>query len=347
MREKIKWWVRSAFLARMRTRPDVLLALKQLQLNEPTVFYLGIPEHGNLGDQAIALATQEYLAHHLPDTPVFQVPDTQVHHVLPLLARKIRPQDMILIHGGGNLGDIWPELEDDRREIVQHFQANQIIQMPQSVHFNQPAEQTKSQRIYSQATNLTLVGREMMSAMKMRDDLNHNATLVPDIVMWLQPRQFEEDEPRHGVMTIFRQDVEQQYDNQLKQQINAELATRFERVTASDTVLQLQVMDAAQRQEYLTNYWHEMARHEAIVTDRLHGLIFGLITQTPTVALANNNGKITSLYDTWLTDIPWLTMWTPGDKPLQDALDDVLAAEIKPADFKQAFAPLDSLIGGF
>lgn len=347
MREKIKWWVRSAFLARMRTRPDVLLALKQLQLNEPTIFYLGIPEHGNLGDQAIALATQAYLAHHLPDAPVFQVPDTQVHHALPLLARKIRPQDMILIHGGGNLGDIWPEAEDVRREIVQHFKGNRIIQMPQSVHFNQSAEQAKSRRIYSQATNLTLVGREMMSVTKMCDDLAHEAALVPDMVMWLQLRQFEKDEPRHGVMTIFRQDVEQQYDNQLKQQINTKLATRFERVTASDTVLQLQVMDTAQRQEYLTNYWHEMTRHEVIVTDRLHGLIFGLITQTPTVALANNNGKITSLYDTWLTDIPWLAMWTPGEQPLQDALDDVLAAEMKPAYFKGAFSPLDALIGGF
>jgi pyruvyl transferase EpsI len=39
-----------------------------------------------------------------------------------------------------------------------------------------------------------------------------------------------------------------------------------------------------------------------VVTDRLHGMIFAAITNTPCIAMGNINGKVKSVYETWLSN---------------------------------------------
>ena len=41
---------------------------------------------------------------------------------------------------------------------------------------------------------------------------------------------------------------------------------------------------------------------ELVITDRLHGMLFSAITNTPCIVFDNSYGKISSLYDTWLKD---------------------------------------------
>ena len=39
-----------------------------------------------------------------------------------------------------------------------------------------------------------------------------------------------------------------------------------------------------------------------VLTDRLHGMIFGIITGTPCVVIDNKNHKISEVYNSWLKD---------------------------------------------
>ena len=76
--------------------------LEQLNTAKPTVFYLGLPEHGNLGDQAIAKATEIYLQEQLPQHQVVRIANDAVLPCIPLLKRGMQPNHLIVMHGGGN-----------------------------------------------------------------------------------------------------------------------------------------------------------------------------------------------------------------------------------------------------
>jgi len=135
MIEKLKDWLKSHTLWRLAIRPTLRVQLEQLNTAKPTVFYLGLPEHGNLGDQAIAKATEIYLQEQLPQHQVVRIANDAVLPCIPLLKRIMQPNHLIVMHGGGNLGDLWPGAESVRRAVVNRLKKWPIIQLPQSVFF--------------------------------------------------------------------------------------------------------------------------------------------------------------------------------------------------------------------
>lgn len=285
MIENTKQWLKGHWLWRLAIRPDILEKLKKIDVTKPVVFYLGLPEHGNLGDQAIAQATAAYLAKQLPN--------------------------------------------------------HQLVCVP-----NDAVEKALSQRVYEGADDLTLVAREHMSHGDMQESFNAQTMLVPDMVFTLNNQLHDSAQVRHGVMTLFRADIEKFYDEAVNTQVMQALATKFDRLTAMDTVLPDGVSET-ERATILTEFWDEMASHELIVTDRLHGMIFGLITRTPTVVLQNNNGKITATMATWLQNVPWIKLWQPEDGPIESTIDDVLSTPVTPPDFTKHFKPLDDYFASF
>ena len=50
----------------------------------------------------------------------------------------------------------------------------------------------------------------------------------------------------------------------------------------------------------MVNKLRQFSSAEFVITNRLHGMLFSIITQTPVIALDNVTGKIKSLYNTWL-----------------------------------------------
>lgn len=315
MIEKLKDWLKSHTLWRWAIRPTLRVQLEQLNTAKPTVFYLGLPEHGNLGDQAIAKATEIYLQEQLPQHQVVRIANDAVLPCIPLLKRIMQPNHLIVMHGGGNLGDLWPGAESVRRAVVKRLKKWPIIQLPQSVFFIDKQEHTLSKKCYDDADRLVLVAREEQAHSAMQQAFTCPSMLVPDMVFTLSGR--------------------------LK-----ELPIQREGVTVTDTVLPTGV-PLEQRDDVLIRFWRQMAKHELVVTDRLHGMIFGLITQTPTVALLNNNGKIISTFETWLQSVPWIKVWAPTDGPLEVAIVDVMRAPVAPVDFSRQFRPLNFYLANF
>ncbi|MBC6498096.1 hypothetical protein H7R52_00690 [Weissella confusa] len=66
-----------------------------------------------------------------------------------------------------------------------------------------------------------------------------------------------------------------------------------------------------------------------------------MITQTPTVAIAEESGLMGAMFEAWCTAVPWITLWSPNDGPLDVAIVDVLRADVSPVDYAPQFAPND------
>lgn len=83
-----------------------------------------------------------------------------------------------------------------------------------------------------------------------------------------------------------------------------ELSKKYE-ITTSDTHLGdncSERIDCKNRENILNKKWTEIARHQLVITDRLHGMIFCYITKTPCIVFSNNNYKIRETYKKYLSE---------------------------------------------
>jgi pyruvyl transferase EpsO len=50
--------------------------------------------------------------------------------------RRDSPAGVVFLHGGGNLGDIWPHHQHFREAMLAEFRDRTIVQLPQSIHLS-------------------------------------------------------------------------------------------------------------------------------------------------------------------------------------------------------------------
>jgi len=136
-----------------------LKALKKYKTERKIMFLLS-PDHGNLGDQMIAVATKKLLEDKYTNKKIIEVTRKSYIKNKSIIKDIINEGDIIILHGGGNLGDVWFGEEISRREILKNYKDNKIIIMPQTIKFISEQEKNISKDIYSNVRDLTIIARE-------------------------------------------------------------------------------------------------------------------------------------------------------------------------------------------
>lgn len=88
---------------------------------------LDFPAHANVGDSAIWLGTLRFLKSRFRSAPAFVSRNKE----FPKNIEQIAPNGPILLHGGGNFGDLWDGFWQNRVGILTQFPNRKIVQMPQ------------------------------------------------------------------------------------------------------------------------------------------------------------------------------------------------------------------------
>lgn len=259
-------------------------------------------DYGNLGDVALTLAEIKFLNQHFPDYHVVEIIIRNVVEGIHFAKKHIQKEDMVSIVGGGNLGTLYPGLEMFRQIIIETFPHNKIISFPQSIHFpnddlgRKALEKCKS--VYSRHKDLILVAREQKSFDFLKTHFTKNQVLLtPDIV-------FSQDETqphfqRNGVLLSLRRDIEKNLSEEESELIKDVLHHHFKEIKYYDTNINRPYLNFEEKTRELNKIWEAYKQSELVVTDRLHGMIFCYITDTPCLAFLNNNHKIESSYD-WI-----------------------------------------------
>lgn len=270
------------------------------------IFLFGIPRHKNLGDQAIAYAEQEFLKKVAPDFSVVEISEMATTNAIPKIKKVISENDIVAFHGGGNMGDIWPGIEDLRQSVIKNFENNPIISFPQTAFFSENSNyRENSEHIYRRNSNLKLFARETETLKIMKRSFSNNKIfMVPDIVMSLDvPLNLD----RKDVTFFLREDREKNSgiseNIEIIKSIIKDSKMNFK---MSDTVIDdfKFPITSKNREKVLLKKWEQFGKSKFIVTDRLHGMIFAKITKTPAVVLDNNNHKVRNSYMTWLKNDP-------------------------------------------
>lgn len=154
-------------------RHQSLLAL----IGNSSVQYLDIPVHGNIGDLLIYLGTLEFLRNNGVQITAI----SSIHNYTPK-----RDGSIILLHGGGNFGDLYPAHQIFREAVISENMGCRIIVLPQSIHFESEENFSRTQRILKRHQDLHICTRDNHSLAIARQ-FSEKVLLLPDMAHQLYP----------------------------------------------------------------------------------------------------------------------------------------------------------------
>lgn len=270
----------------------------------------GIPHHGNLGDNAIAMAEEKFLRENLKNFKIYTVPERNLHLCADRLKKYIQPDDILFMHGGGNIGDTYERPEKGRRKVIQNFYNNKIIVFPQTAYYSDTElgrrELEISKMIYNAHPNLTMVAREEKSFEFMKKEFyNARILLTTDIVMYIDKTDI--NKKREGAIMALRTDREKVFTDKNQEIAKKIVGKYYKKISITDTNIRdiNNNIFETEREAILDKKFEEFQTAELVITDRLHGMIFSAITSTPCVAFTNFNFKIKESF-TWLKHLGYI-----------------------------------------
>lgn len=293
---------------RSKGRSKSNLCRKQGVEQKPSIFIVGCPDYGNLGDHAIAIAQRKFISSRTGIKPVsFYGSLEQYWEELHSL---VREGDIICLQGGGNMGTMYEAYENERLAIIDRFKRNRIVLFPQTISYGSSSHERRFMKhvanVYGSHPDLHLVARERMSLERMRRLFPvADVLLTPDIVLSLPP--FEDSAParREGLCLCLRADKERRIDANVARLLSEAAAGKFGGEFSTDTMHANDRLSPKEGELAVLDKIAELARARLVVTDRIHGMIFCALSGTPCIALDNSNGKVGMEYE-WLKNLSYI-----------------------------------------
>lgn len=266
------------------------LILNKYKKGVKNVFFLGSADYSNIGDLAISEATIIFLKRY--GVNLIEVPLNSYYLFSLALRVSIKKNDVIILQGGGNLGDDYIDAEENRRKIIKTFKNNIKILFPSTIYFNNTAYGQKqlriTEKIYNRNGNLFLFAREKISFNKM-NSVFYNCKVLesPDIVLYLSKLDFSFKNERKCIGICMRKDIESNAPNlHFSKDYNFIF---FDNHTDSKKIFN-------ERKDIVFNQLSFISHFKAVITDRLHIMIFCYITKTPCLIFDNKTKKNSEIY---------------------------------------------------
>lgn len=269
-------------------------------------FVCSTPTHSNLGDHAIAFAEMRFIKYRTKNYKTIEVPFLCCNNFIKYKKTLIDSEDIVLIIGGGNMGDLYLSEEICRRNLVDNFLYNHIIIFPQTIYFQSQMELAKTIKCYSGHKNLTIIARENKSYFFMKSSFTKNKViLTPDIVLSISLNKKNKKQNRDGVLVCLRDDMEKSLSTKDSNLIKNFINNYFKTIKLTDTISKKRLILPFMRVRELDKKFMEFSSSKLVVTDRLHGMIFSIITNTPCIVFSNNNHKISGTYN-WVHGLSYI-----------------------------------------
>lgn len=358
VKDKLKYRFPSLFFGMIKIKNKIAIRYRCRQIlnliryihigRKNQVILLDTPVHGNLGDQAIVLAENQFLKDR--EIEAYELTAEEINYQEKKYAALTSKNKVVLIPGGGFLGSLWPIEEERFRRILQAFKHQKIVVFPQTVTFDMETENGRaylkeSQAIYSSHSDLTIFVREKKSFEFMEKYFPKvNCKLVPDIVTMLQTDVKIDD--RQGILLCLRKDIERNINESDIERIVQSLKKKFpeEKIEYTDTVVDRMIFPS-EREREVNDKLQQFAKSKLIITDRLHGMIFAAITGTPCIALSNSNGKVQNVYE-WIRNNSYIR-FVKSVSDIEKILNEINLTRqyfYNQDDVKESFSPLEELL---
>lgn len=298
--------------------------------------YVDIPTHGNVGDLLIMHGTLAF----------FRKQGRQPKTIAPHDAFDpawVAPGDVVVFHGGGNFGDLYPCFQQLRERVVQTCRNNRIVILPQSLHFSSDETMLRSAHIFRQHNDVHLCVRDRASLQTAALFTDH-VLLLPDMAHQLYPlQQTAASYAGSGALRISRVDDEAvavgdidgvphidmltdwpQFVGERERRI--ELFRRaygafFRRGMGRWANRVLSPMWINYSGNLIADATRLFARHRLIVTDRLHGHILACLLDRNSIVLDNSYGKNSRYVQAWTRPSELVVLKSEKSDEMSGAID--------------------------
>ena len=336
-----------------------------------TLYLVGVPRHGNMGDHAMQTGIYSFVKRVIPSIQIKAIDCLSFYKNLKQFRKMVKPYDILSFYSGGNMGNQYYEEEFARQELIKSFPNNIIISFPQTLYFIENSssiieyyskflkenydydinvkpdigtagEIKRFKEIYGNHKYLHIFARDKDSYDTLKLFLpEQNVYLVPDMAMSLGGLRFE-DANREDATLCCRADCERVLSDEKHMLIKQQLE-KYGKLKQNDTDIGFDIQEG-----FAENHFYELLmefrKSKVVVTDRLHGLIFAAITSTPCVAFGNYNAKTKGAHD-WLKYLPYLD-YCDDISTLEEKLLKVTSCEAKynATPINEAFAKLENVL---
>lgn len=332
------------------TRRDHHAVIQELSTRQNKyIIIFGSPIHGNLGDQAISCAEREFIEKYYPGYGVVEISSLSYRYSPSDYQKVIHTDDVLLITGGGFLGDLWENEDEFVKSVIRTFPDNSIIVMPQSVFFKENKKLIETKNFLSEYPNLFLFAREANSFQIFCNLYEKDRVfLVPDMVLSLDRKACHQS-LRNGVVLCFRRDKEKTMLSSLEELICNRLISKSMKYRYIDTV-DPKIISFKARDKHLKNKLNAFSKAQLVITDRLHGMIFAVITHTPCIAIDNLSRKVSGVYE-WIKAFQYIKVISSNSTITSSDIDEaIMICNVATTDdaslqLQEAFYPLKEVIG--
>lgn len=323
-----------------------------MPVGKKNAFVFLSPDYGNIGDMAIDLAEQQFLRDNLNNYNVIPITVADTYRYLKSIRRQLGETDLIFFVGGGNFGDLYPKADFGRIYLVKYFLNYRICSLPQTMLFTTTKygqrRLTKTKKAFAKHSRLTLFARESVSYELMKKEFDCAVLFSPDIVFYLlEAIQDQNDLERKQVTLTFRHDEEKLLSASQEKRVIDILKASTEKLVLRDTAITNDVYLPGENAGYVEGILTSYRQSKLVVTDRLHGMIFAVITGTPCIVFSNSNHKILGTYTDWLKGCNYVMFIDPEDEDqLARVVANYMSSSFKPnyRSFSLPFGPLSSYL---
>lgn len=259
----------------------------------------------NLGDHAISIAVKSFLKDSFKELSVVEIPKEIYIKYRRNIVKKINDKAIIVVTGGGFLGDLWMTEETLVRNILEDFNKNKLIIFPQTIFFKENSiEYETTFNIYKKVSDLIINVRDINSFNLMRKELPSDiVNYIPDMVLSLKFKNYTKRQ--NIALMCIRKDKENCLSYSDFQSLTLKLKQKI-KVKETTTICN-HIVPISLRKIYVYKKLKEISKAKIIVTNRLHMMIFAAITGTPCIAIDNLSKKVSGVYN-WIKDLSYIKL---------------------------------------
>lgn len=293
------------------SQQKLLIEQQLTQLIDNDYYYLDVPYHSNIGDSLIwqgtlgLLAALPYKCLGMHSFQTFEFPE-------------ISDGIVLVLHGGGNFGNLYIQHQRFRKRVIEAYPRNKIIMLPQTVYYYGAGAIREDSKVFRKHKNLYLCARDKYSySFLHRYHFSDHILLLPDMAFCINKDVLSKLSLPQTKKTLLFQRTDKEkielvditkalsvpYDvfdwpnyevpgpvlNRIKESINSNDYKEADRI-AFEEYLPARLKAGIEL----------ISQYRTVYSNRLHGAILSILLKKDVTIIDNKYGKNIQYYDTWL-----------------------------------------------
>lgn len=242
------------------------------------------------------------------------------------VSKRFSKDTVILLHGGGNWGDIWRPHQEFRMRIMDEFPENPIVIFPQTVFYNDKKTYESDMDFINKHQNVVCCARDRNSYDLLTARLDNKVLLLPDMAFMTEYPASDKKTGR--TLFVKRLDKEmanydrilpylpKDYDEHDWPTVEHDYPIYYPNIAVRALRKFLCHVDVALANKIDDYYWDHtllpftiktgvdfLNQYDTIYTTRLHVAILGTLMGKEVILFDNSYGKNKNFYEAWLSDV--------------------------------------------